>query len=516
MFKAPAATRLTDHSSLFTDAHWWLFCFLIVALKFLLLGLDPLPQLFMGDSESYLWTAVSGQVPSDRSFLYGYVIRWSSLWTGSLTSLLILQTFLATVTAILVVLICRWFFGLASSLAYFFGVLCSLDPLQLVWERYVMTETVSLFFYVFTLFFSFLYLKQQRLWQLAIVEILSVLAIGFRMSYLLVAQVSAVLLPLIAFFPEIRAVFRKHFSIRLKASGLKSAGLHLAFSVLFMFVLLQGYRQFNGRLARREPALLHNTGLSVLTTWAPVLKPTDSPDPRLSELIAKGNDFRLNDVWSRDGQLYSPGGLVDRWKQIEPNAIISNRIAKQTALNALLRHPMDVLTLGAKTFLHYWNFNHIGRQAKLELGKMRNNWPKTEKWDVAAHFHLQPPSARENKTKTLSQRLFLRSQPYYYVVLLSPIICVGLIFFLSESYVFLLCLHSWILFGTITILSKDASVRYLQPMSLLTILIFAALLKAVIDRRSQTTSIGTREYLHFGRRRYRQPLGSSATQKSEP
>jgi hypothetical protein len=517
MFKATPAGKPVDHTRFFTDAHWWLFCFLIMALNFLLLAFDPLPKLFMGDSESYLWTAVSGWIPPDRSFLYGYVIRWSSLGTGSLTSLLILQAFLATVTAILVALICRWIFGLAAGLSYLFGVLCSLDPLQLVWERYVMTETVSLFFYVFALFFSFLYLRQQRLWQLAIVEILSVLAIGFRMSYLLVAQISVVLLPLIAFFPEIRAASRKHSSTLLKASGLKSAGLHLAFSVLFMFVLQQGYRQLNGRLASREPALLHNTGLSVLTTWAPVLKSTDSPDPRLSELIARGNEFRLNDVWSRDGQLYSPGGLVDRWKQIEPNAAVSNQVAKQTALNALLRHPMGIMTLGAKTFLHYWNFKHIRRQAKVELGKMRNNWPDKKKWNVATHFRLVPPSAREAKTYTLSQRCFLRSQPYYYIVLLSPFVCVGLIFFLAEGYVFLLCLHSWILFGTITILSKDASVRYLQPMSLLTILIFAALVKAVIDRRSQPTSIGIHEHPHSGRRRsHPQPLGSSHIQEREP
>jgi hypothetical protein len=506
MFKAPAATRLTGYSSFFADAHWWLFCFLILALKFLLLGLDPLPQLFMGDSGSYLLTAVSGWIPPDRSFLYGYVIRWSSLGTGSLTSLLILQAFLATVTAILVALICRCIFGLTSGLSYLFGVLCSLDPLQLVWERYVMTETVSLFFYAFALFFSFLYLKHQRLWQLAIVEILSVFALGFRMSYLLVAQISVVLLPLIAFFPEIHAAFRKHSFPLSKASGLKSAGLHLAFSVLFMFLLQHGYRQLNGRLAGREPALLHNTGVSVLTTWAPILKPTDSPDPRLSELIARGNEFRLNDVWSRDGQLYSPGGLARRWRQIEPNDVVSNQVAKQTALNALLRRPLDVVSLGAKTYLQYWNLKHIRRQAKLELGKMGNNWSKKEKWNLATYFHLTPPSARQAKTNTLSQRYFLRSQPYYYIVLLSPLVCVGLIFFLTEGYVFLLCLHSWILFGTITLLSKDASVRYLQPMSLLTILIFAALVKAVIDRRSQPTPIGIHD---------RQPVDSPPIQEKE-
>ena len=53
---------------------------------------------------------------------------------------------------------------------------------------------------------------------------------------------------------------------------------------------------------------------------------------------------------------------------------------------------------------------------------------------------------------------------------------------MHEGFVFLLFFHSCVLFGTVTILSKEVSVRYLQPMSLLTILIFAALLKTLIDR----------------------------------
>ena len=351
-----------------------------------------------------------------------------------------------------------------------------------------MTETVSLFFYALVLIFSFLYLKQRCLWQLAIVQILSLVVISFRMSYLLVVQVSAFVLPLIAFLPELRVAFWKHPSTVSKAFAIKWVGLHLSFSILLMFVLLQGYRQLNGKLAGREPAFLHNSGLIVLTTWAPVLKPTDSPDPRLSELIAKGDQFRLNDLWSRDGQLYSPRGLVRRWKQIEPNAAISDQVAKQAALNALLHRPMDVVTLGVKTFLHYWNFRHIRRQAKVELRRAVSNWPKKRTWAVATHFNLSPPLPNEVKKYTLLQRYFLRSQPYSYVVLLSPFACVGLIFFVSKGYVSLLFLHSWILFGTVTILSKNVSLRYLQPMSLLMILIFAVLVKAVIDRRSRSTS----------------------------
>jgi hypothetical protein len=479
----PGAVAPASYTRLFTDAHWWVFCLLILVLNFVLLALDPLPKLLMGDSGSYLWTALSGWIPPDRSFLYGYVIRWSSLWTESLTSLLILQAFLGAGTAILVTIICRSVLGLASRVSYLFGVLCSLDPLQLVWQRYVMTETVSLFFYVLVLLFSLLYLKQRRLLQLALLQILSVFLISFRMSYLLVVQISAFFLPLIAFLPEIRVALRKHSSTLSKASVLKPVGLHLLFSILFMFAVQQSYRQLNGRLAGREPAFLHASGFTLLATWAPVLKPADSPDPRLSELIAEGDQFHLNDIWARNSQLYSPEQLVKRWRQVEPNIAISNRVAKQTALHALLRRPMTVATLGVKTFLGYWDFSQIHREAKAELGR---DLPKQVLSDLAAHFHLSPPP--HVKPYTLLQRYFLAAQPYYYVVLLLPFICSGLIFFLFEGYGLLLFLHSWIFFGTATFLSVTASVRYLQPMSLLTILIFAALAKAVTDRRSQPIS----------------------------
>ena len=42
-------------------------------------------------------------------------------------------------------LICRSFSQLSLKWSCLFGVLCALDPLQLLYERYVMTEGISLF-----------------------------------------------------------------------------------------------------------------------------------------------------------------------------------------------------------------------------------------------------------------------------------------------------------------------------------------------------------------------------------
>jgi hypothetical protein len=499
MFKVTAAEKSIDYSVVFTEARWSLFFLIILALNLLLIAFDPVPKLFMGDSAAYLHSGLFGKVPLDRSYLYGRIIRWSSVWTGSLTSLLILQALLGAATAVVVALICRWIFGLASSLSYFFGLWCSLDPLQLVWQRYVMTETVSLFWYALMLLFSLLYLKERRLWQLALVQIVGVLVISFRMSYLLVVQMSCLFLPLMAFFSEILAAFRKHFSTLLKTSALRLVVLHLAFSIVLMSLLQHGYRQFNGRLAGREAAYLHASGFSVLTTWAPVLKPTDSPDPRLSNLIAEGRQFQLNDIRMRNAQLYSPGHLIDRWKQIEPNLSVANQIAKQTALHALSHRPIDIAMLGVHTFLGYWDFGQIRREANIELGKAtwRNNWNDGMTSQLATHFRLSPPSPKDTKTYTLLQRYYLRARPYYYVALLCPFVCGGLILFMADRYVSLLFLHSWILFGIVTILSKVPSVRYLQPLSLLAILIFAALVKAVIDRQSKANQWRRHKDGHF-------------------
>ena len=243
-------------------------------------------------------------------------------------------------------------------------LLCALDPLQLVWQRYIMTETISLFLYVLMLLLSFLYLKQRRLWQLVIVQVLAVLVISFRMSYLLVVQFSTFFLPLIAFFPEIRSAFCKHSCIKSRMLAAKSAGSHLALAILLMFLLQQGYQRVNGWLAHREPSLLTNSGVAMLATWAPVLKPTDSPDSRLAELISKGDQFRLKNIWFRNNQLYAPGCLVDQWKNIEPNLTIRNAVAKKTALHALLYRPVSVLSLGVRTFLGHWDLRLMHKRAK--------------------------------------------------------------------------------------------------------------------------------------------------------
>src|SRR5262245_6299218 len=186
--ESPASQGATLIAAFKAANRWWLFCLLIFAIKLLLLWVDSKPKLFMGDSGAYVHTALTGWIPGDRSYFYGYVVRWLAVWPHSFTPLLFVQTLASGATAIVFAVICRRFFEISNSLSFLFGLLCALDPCQLVWERYVMTETFSLVVYILVVYWSLAYLRDRRLWQLAVIQALSVLLIGFRMSYLLVVQ----------------------------------------------------------------------------------------------------------------------------------------------------------------------------------------------------------------------------------------------------------------------------------------------------------------------------------------
>src|SRR3954469_13408050 len=227
---------------------WWLFCALVLAIKLLLLWLDPTPKLFLGDSGAYIWTALTGWIPSDRSYFYGYLVRCLALWPHSFGPLVVSQMLVSAVTAIVFALICSRFFRMSNRLSFSFGFICALDPCQLVWERYVMTETFSLLVYVLVLYWSLAYLRDRRLWQLAIVQAVSVLLIGFRMSFLLVVQACTILLPLIAFARCSLPALRKRSGEHAREATVLTGIPHVAASVAMMFVMQGAYKYANGWL----------------------------------------------------------------------------------------------------------------------------------------------------------------------------------------------------------------------------------------------------------------------------
>ncbi len=452
---------------------WLLFCVLIFAIKFLLLWLDPTPKLFLGDSGAYIWTALTGWIPSDRSYFYGYLVRWLAVWPHSFGPLLLSQMLVSAVTAIVFALICSRFFGMSNRLSFFFGLMCALDPCQLVWERYVMTETFSLLVYVLVLYWSLAYLRDRRLWQLAVVQALSVLLIGFRMSFLPVVQACTILLPLIAFARGGLPGLRNRSEAHAPEAGVLTIGLiHVIASITMMFVMHDAYKYANGWLSKREPAYLHDSGTHLAAIWAPALEPSDATDPRFRDLIANGREFKIEDPTLRNAQHFGEGFLIDRWRKIEKKRRKRDQIARETAMNALRRRPLQIAGLALKTYMGYWGIASIQSYAREDLGygELTDEQIKM----LIEKFRFTTVKLLPAQPFSLLQQYFLRSWPYYFIVVVSPLTC-ALAMWVSRqrAFMFLLFIHASILLVVITALSPQASVRYLQPVSILTLLSIA-------------------------------------------
>jgi len=215
-----------------------------------------------------------------------------------------------------------------------------------------MTETFSLLIYVLVLYWSLAYLRDRRLWQLAVVQALSVLLIGFRTSYLLVVQACTILLPLIAFARCGLPLLRNRSEARAPGAGVLTIGLvHVIASVAMMFVMHGAYKYANGRLSKREPAYLYEVGAHLAAVWAPALEPSDASDPRFGDIIANGPQFKIMDLDLRNAQQYGPALLMHRWREIEKDRRKNDRDARETAINALRHRPLEIVGLAVQTYM---------------------------------------------------------------------------------------------------------------------------------------------------------------------
>src|SRR4030095_5826359 len=98
------------------------------------------------------------------------------------------------------------------------------------------------------------------------------------------------------------------------------------------------------------------------------LEPSDASDPRFGELIANGHQFKIADLTLRNAQHFGEGFLIDRWRKMEKKRGKRDRIARETAMNALRRRPLQIAGLALKTYMGYWGIASIQSYAREDLG----------------------------------------------------------------------------------------------------------------------------------------------------
>jgi hypothetical protein len=97
---------------------------------------------------------------------------------------------------------------------------------------------------------------------------------------------------------------------------------------------------------------------------------------------------------------------------------------------------------------------------------------------LAQLFHWTAPANITAQPLSVTQSYYKASWPYYFVLLISPLICVIALFRGRPSVALLLFVHSTLFVVIASLFATAPSVRYLQPVSLCFLLSVALLFSA--------------------------------------
>jgi len=147
----------------------------------------------------------------------------------------------------------------------------------------------------------------------------------------------------------------------------------------------------------------------------------------------------------------------------------------------LRRRPLEIVGLTLKTYMEYWGIGSIQWYARKDLGYGRLSDDRVKM--LAEKFGFQTAKRIPAQQYSLLQRYFLGAWPYYFIVIVSPLVCAfATCVSRDRALAFLLFVHVSILMMVVTALSPQASVRYLQPVSILTLLSIAVCVEGFARR----------------------------------
>jgi hypothetical protein len=447
----------------------------IVVIKALLLLADPTPSFYFGDSGVYLTTAIGKWIPPNHSFVYGLLLRPLAVWPRSLEPVVIFQAGLSAVASWAVALCLVRYLGTSFLVGAVGSLLCAIEPLQLMSERYILPETVGTFLFTMVMLSAFNYLKTGSLSLLVFIQILSVVLVSLEVGYLPVVLANSVLLPLLSrramkFWKSTLRVLRTSCRRVNGLNGLRFVVLPLVISVVFSQALLLAYRSLHGSLLERPPAYVYQDGFSMAGVLAPIIKPEDYPLPQKRAEVFSALRYPLGDPKNRSAQRWMQGGLCQAiLHSTQTNELEANRLAKVAATHAAKRDPGGVLRLAAFTFGEYFEWSVFESSLKVDEGQYVHSLPR-EAQMLKTVFGID---VEQRTFDSLTKRWQRASVPWCWFVLLMPFVFLTWIAFhwgkANSSWV--LCLWvSFILLGEAIIGVDNPTSRDLNALAWMTFL----------------------------------------------
>lgn len=451
----------------------------VIAIKLAGIAVDPVMRVFMGDSGTYFHTALTGWIPPDRSFLYGWLVGATAIPTRSAFTLLALQSGFGAIGALLLFAWLRSGLQLRTAPALAAAALFALEPAQMFYERMMMAEATG--FACFVLFFAALsrYVARGRLYWIAVAAGFGVLAVAMRISLLPVVLALSLLAPLV------RALFESglpRFGWRWAAS----LALHLAIAGGATWLAHDAYQRWYGELMGVAPAYTAKVGTFRLGLVAPLVEARhfrgSGVPPQMLEQIRL--DYR--DPRQREAQIWAAGGMLDT---LSLHTSDPERAASKISIKAAREQPLRLAAMGLRTQLDY--FEPFMRDQRLEddMGIR----PPHARMLADLQQHLRYDASQVHATRTPAWHWFALGSHWLVLVLmlLAPLALLALWLGRREPGLglrVLLALASCGLVAGHVLFSHIISFRYLHPLPWFFLANLALVASALLQQRAQASA----------------------------
>ncbi|TDR39965.1 hypothetical protein DFR29_11416 [Tahibacter aquaticus] len=449
----------TTARSVPASRYWLVLAAVLVTIKLVLALFDPTMRFFLGDSESYLHTALTGWIPPDRSFLYGKFVAASALLPGSLYGLLIAQSLCGVFSALLLARIACIDLGADRRLAAVLACALALDPAQLFYERMMMAESLGCLCLLGMLACGFAYLRKQWWPWLLAVALFGIATVALRMS----------LLPMVLGFALLPALVPLAHK-RGRLNWLRVAG-HATIALAATALLHNAYQYWYGRLSEGPRTYLQSSGTFRLGLVAPLLRPEHLQEVGLpADLLTQvGPDLRA--PRQREAQLWLDDGLIAVLRRAA-GADTENK-ARRLASLALRDDIPGFLRLAAATTADYFVAQETRTRMADDLGTRPLSADAVEKlrdrlgYDASRFHEVRNPVA-----------LYFERMGNWLIVCLFALAPLGLIVLLRQwqqrrNAALLLCLSALGLVAGQLLFSHIVSFRYLHAFPPLVLLCLA-------------------------------------------
>ena len=333
--------------------------------KLLIFVWDHQPRLFLGDSGSYIETAISGWIPPDRTFFYGYCIRWLGLSFHSLTTVVLAQVCASALTVGIAAAIVRDTAPVRRVILWGFCTLMALAPVQLIYERFIMAECFSALWFIVYIALSLRYISQPKLQWLILLAGISFMLVALRVSLLPNILFGCFGLWLITFLPSRQNGCWQRPHLHLTAR--RQLGQMLLFLICTggaLYTYQRIYASFSGN----PPGFHSRQGYFLLASVSPLLTRDDFADPGLQQAVFGPGGVDLANPDMRNAQMFAEQGLLPRMDRYLGGPNAADQLARNVAIQVIRKHPLAFFKLGWQNARLYLNHRDLAALIRIDQG----------------------------------------------------------------------------------------------------------------------------------------------------